>query len=71
MPSASGCMSGCDGGCVANALDMARRGAVCPFIIHGSYGFHDVHHAVEYTYLLWAVVQIVPLFHYFYHLFYQ
>ena len=44
MPSASGCMSGCNGGCVANALDMARRGAVCPLIVRGSYGFHDVDH---------------------------
>ena len=48
MPSASGCMSGCDGGCVADALDMARRGAVCPFIIRGSYGFHDVDHLAAY-----------------------
>ena len=23
MPSAAGCMSGCDGGCVANALDVS------------------------------------------------
>ena len=44
MPSASGCMSGCDGGFVANALDMARCGAVCPLIVRSSYGFHDVDH---------------------------
>lgn len=42
MPSASDYVSSCDGGCVANALDMARCGAVCPFIVRSSYGCHDV-----------------------------
>lgn len=31
-------MSGCDGSCVTNALNMAHSRTVCPFIIRSSYG---------------------------------
>ena len=44
MPSASGYVLSCDGGCVANALHMARCGTICPLIIRSSYGCHDVDH---------------------------
>ena len=42
LPSASGYVLSCDGGCVANALDKPRRGAVRPLRCHSSYGFYDV-----------------------------
>lgn len=62
MPSASGCMSGCNGGCVANALDVARCGAVCPFIIRSSYGFHDVDHlAADRTSLTGSQITVIAL----------
>lgn len=38
MLSASDCMSGCDGSCVTNALNMPHSRTVCPFIVRSSYG---------------------------------
>lgn len=62
MPSASDYVSSCDGGCVANALDMARCGAVCPFIVRSSYGCHDVDHlAANGTGLTAGQIAIVAL----------
>ena len=62
MPSASDYVSSCDGGCVANALDMARCGAVCPFIVRSSYGCHDVDHlAADGTGLAGGQVAVVAL----------
>lgn len=62
MPSASGCMSGCNGGCVADALHMARCGTICPLIIRSSYGCHDVDHlSADRTSLTGSQIAVIAL----------
>ena len=62
MPSASGYVLSCDGGCVANALDMAQSCPVCSFVVRSSYGFHDVDHlAADRTSLTGGQIAIIAL----------
>lgn len=64
MPPAFGHKSGSHGSYVANALDMARRGAVCSLIVHGSYGFHDIKDRRGRTYQPRELFQFTRLYYF-------